>query len=272
MSRSPATFHDAKPDTPVRTIARAAEMIVLFWVVPIAFTLWRRRPDAATDLLARAGLELPFLRHPNGLLLPTLAAFTLLCLACLLLDRRFDRRRLWNWPGARARLRPIITIAAPMLVVLALATWQLSPDARLYDALDRADATRWMVWPGAHPFSLPRQRTQLYLTIMVLYPVVSVWPQEVLYRAFFFHRYACILRRPWARVLGSALAFGFMHVLFLNAVAPLLTFFGGLLFAWTYERSRSTLACSIEHAVYGCWVFTVGLGVYFYGGTIYLNR
>lgn len=246
-------------------------MVVLFWMVPIGFTLWRRRPDAVTDLLAHIGLELPFLRHPNGLLLPTLAAFTILCLIWLLLDHSFSKRQLWNWREAHAQRRPIVSIALPTLALLLLLTWQLSPGSWLHDSFDASNATRWMVWPGSRLFALPRERTELWLKIMVFYPVVSVWPQEVLYRAFFFHRYACILRTPWARILGSALAFGFMHVLFLNAVAPLLTFLGGVLFAWTYERSRSVLACSIEHAIYGCWVFTIGLGVYFYGGTIYVQ-
>lgn len=37
----------------------------------------------------------------------------------------------------------------------------------------------------------------------------------------------------------------------------------GVLFAWTYERTRSTLAVSVEHALFGCWMFTVGLGSFF---------
>ncbi|MCL4220668.1 MAG: CPBP family intramembrane metalloprotease [Phycisphaerales bacterium] len=250
-------------------MVRSAEMVVLFGLVPALFAFWRARPEAVADWCARLDLSAP---HPAGLMLPTLGAFTLLCLVCLLLDRTFRKRQLWDWAGARARLPAMAAIALPMLVVLGLLTWQLHPDSWLFGLFDRHDATRRLVWPGAHPWALPRQRPGLWLVIMVWYPVVSVWPQEVLYRAFFFHRYACVLTRPWARVLGSAAAFGWMHILFLNGVAPLLTFLGGLLFAWTYERSRSVLAASIEHAVYGCWVFTVGLGAYFYGGTVYLDR
>ena len=39
---------------------------------------------------------------------------------------------------------------------------------------------------------------------------------------------------------------------------------GGLLFAATYERRRSTLLVSIEHGLYGDFIFTVGLGGLFY--------
>jgi uncharacterized protein len=45
-----------------------------------------------------------------------------------------------------------------------------------------------------------------------------------------------------------------------------LTFFGGILFAWRYVETGSLLTSSVEHALYGCWLFTVGLGVYFYHG------
>jgi membrane protease YdiL (CAAX protease family) len=38
----------------------------------------------------------------------------------------------------------------------------------------------------------------------------------------------------------------------------------GLLFADTYERSRSTLLVSLQHAFYGDFVFSVGLGALFY--------
>ena len=42
--------------------------------------------------------------------------------------------------------------------------------------------------------------------------------------------------------------------------ALLLTLPGGALFAWTYLRTKSTLAAGMEHALYGFWAFFVGLG------------
>jgi len=88
------------------------------------------------------------------------------------------------------------------------------------------------------------------------------------YRAFFHHRYAPVLRGPVARILVGGAAFGFMHVVFLNWLAPAMTLVGGLLFAWTYERSRSLFAATFEHALWGCYVFTIGIGWYFYGGGV----
>jgi membrane protease YdiL (CAAX protease family) len=69
-------------------------------------------------------------------------------------------------------------------------------------------------------------------------------------------------------VLGSALAFSFAHVVFRNWIALGLSFGGGLLFAWTYERTGSSLVATAQHALFGCYLFTIGLGWYFYYGAV----
>ena len=51
----------------------------------------------------------------------------------------------------------------------------------------------------------------------------------------------------------------------IDAVA--LTLVGGWKFAATYRHTRSLWAVSIEHAIYGGILFTVGLGQFFYTGT-----
>jgi membrane protease YdiL (CAAX protease family) len=122
----------------------------------------------------------------------------------------------------------------------------------------------WLIVP--HLFlSLPRDHPFLWLVIMVLYPVLSVWPQEVIYRRFLFHRYAPVFGQNGV-VVASALAFGFAHVIFLNPVAVLLTTAGGAMFARNYARERSLYLACVEHALYGCLVFTIGLGQFFYTG------
>jgi membrane protease YdiL (CAAX protease family) len=122
----------------------------------------------------------------------------------------------------------------------------------------------WAIFP--HLFlSLPRKHPIFWLAIMVLYPVLSVWPQEVIYRRFLFHRYAVVFGETGV-VLASALAFGFAHVIFLNPIAVALTTAGGTMFAWNYARERSLWLACLEHALYGCLIFTIGLGQFFYTG------
>ena len=58
----------------------------------------------------------------------------------------------------------------------------------------------------------------------------------------------------------NAILFALGHLFFRNTLVLFLTFLGGLLFAITFNKTNSTILVSIEHAIYGCWLFTVGMG------------
>ena len=47
-------------------------------------------------------------------------------------------------------------------------------------------------------------------------------------------------------------------------LSVLLTVIGGLLFGWTWLRTHSIWLVSLEHALFGCFAFTVGLARYFH--------
>jgi len=190
-------------------------------------------------------VALPLIYLLDVIPLPPIPALWILssaCLAVLLGARDFDRRRLWD---AR-RLRPrLLRALAPLLFAapsLVLATLLLAPE-RLFDMI--------------------RQRPGLWLSLLILYPVISVYPQGLVYRAFIFHRYRALFHRRWMRIAASALAFSMVHVIFENWIAPVLTLIGGVLFAWTYASTRSSLVASLQHALFGLLLFTIGLGSYF---------
>ena len=61
-------------------------------------------------------------------------------------------------------------------------------------------------------------------------------------------------------LMVNAAVFSLAHIFFKNTLVMLLTFVGGLLFALTFKKTKSTLLVTIEHAIYGCWLFTVGMG------------
>jgi membrane protease YdiL (CAAX protease family) len=179
--------------------------------------------------------------------LPAIWTLAGVCLILLWRDRTFDRRRLWNADAVGPALGAILTrfgIAAPLLVAALL------------------------VIEPARLLSLPREKPGLWVIIMVAYPVLSVYPQEVAFRAFFFHRYAGIFGEKWAMVAASSLAFGYAHVILHNWLAVGLSIAGGMLFGLTYWRTRSLPACCLEHALYGCFLFTIGWGEYLYGGSM----
>ncbi len=180
-----------------------------------------------------------------------LIILTVGCVLILLIDRTFQSRLLWNAAPVRTGMKNVVLAFLPLAVLMLLFTLVLHRD--------------WL-------FRFPRQAPLFWMIVMILYPIFSVYPQELVCRVFFFHRYEQVFGRGGALILASAIAFAFMHIVLENWIAVSFTFVGGLLFSITYARTRSLLLVTIEHALYGCWIFTIGLGTYFYGGAVDRSR
>jgi membrane protease YdiL (CAAX protease family) len=191
----------------------------------------------ALPLAVRSGL-LP------GPRLALLAAVTAGAVLLLGRSRRFDLSRLWSgrlrgeWSGVLTRS------AVAALAITALALW-LEP---------------------ARFLALPRERPALWLAGLALYPILSAWPQEVLYRVFFFERYAVLFGTGRALVIASGVAFALLHVVYPNLVAPLLSLPAGLVLAWRYQRTSALGPVWLEHSLYGLLLFSLGLGNFFFDG------
>lgn len=127
----------------------------------------------------------------------------------------------------------------------------------------------FMGWydPG-HIFYLPREAPHVLPYIILVYPFFSALPQEYIFCSFFFARYKPFFGRDKLMVLMSALVFAYAHVLYINPVAPVISFLGGLIFALTYRKTCSLALVTLEHSLYGITLFTTGLGWYFYSGNI----
>lgn len=113
-------------------------------------------------------------------------------------------------------------------------------------------------------FDLPREQPRLWAMVVVLYPLLSVYPQEVVYRAFLLHRYRPLFGAGHAAAVASTAAFGFAHVIYGSALSVALTLLLGWFLTRRYQRTRSLLTTSVEHALYGVLAFTIGLGDFFY--------
>lgn len=109
-------------------------------------------------------------------------------------------------------------------------------------------------------FVVIKSKPLFWLAILFIYSVFSVYPQELIYRTFFFQRYQSLFRSNTLFVFVNAAMFSLAHIFFRNILVSIFTFVGGLLFALTFKKTKSTLLVSIEHALYGCWLFTVGMG------------
>ncbi|WP_169508951.1 CPBP family intramembrane glutamic endopeptidase [Amorphus coralli] len=174
-------------------------------------------------------------------------AFVLPIFVVLLIgDRTFSwRATFWAMPRLRD-FAAVLALFAPLAAALALLVYLTLPGRFLW---------------------LPRRLTDLWLTIMIFYPLASAASQEVIYRVLFFHRYEVLFGgHRHAMIAANAVLFGAAHILFGNWIAIVLTGIGGVLFAWRYERTRSFWPVWLEHSLYGNLVFTVGLGRYLYSG------
>ncbi|MCB4808983.1 CPBP family intramembrane metalloprotease [Tamlana sp. 62-3] len=109
-------------------------------------------------------------------------------------------------------------------------------------------------------FQVVLNKPKMWLVILFVYSLFSVYPQELLYRTFFHVRYSDLVSNTKGLIFINALVFSLGHIFFKNALVLLFTFIGGLLFAITFVKTKSTVLVSVEHAIYGCWLFTVGLG------------
>ncbi|HEX3662959.1 MAG TPA: CPBP family intramembrane glutamic endopeptidase [Acidobacteriaceae bacterium] len=220
----------AAPDVPPLRTSRlflGCEFVLLFLGLPLV-------------------LALRLIRHVPPI--PILWAVGAYCLVALLRDPTFDRKQLWNAAPLRRQLLPMLALFCAGAVVVTLLVRLFAPQFFL---------------------ALPRMHPGFWALVMVLYPVLSVYPQALAYRAFLFHRYRVLLpeaprAEAWLLIVVSAATFALMHLVFRNWVAIALTFPGGLLFGWRYCRTRSLCVSWLEHALYGCLLFTIGLGPYFY--------
>ena len=74
----------------------------------------------------------------------------------------------------------------------------------------------------------------LWLMVSIFYSTVSVYPQEFLYRSFFFSRYGSLFKNPYLLIVINALVFSFAHIVFKTPFVLIITFIGGLIFAITF--------------------------------------
>lgn len=178
------------------------------------------------------------------MMFPALFAVTALGLALLAATPGFSWREL-----ARGRLR-----------------WgEVAAFAALTAAV--AGAVVALTAPGS-AFFLLRHNPGLLALILLLYPVLSALPQELVFRPLFFRRYGPILPQGAAALWLNAAVFAWAHLLFWNGIVLAMTFAGGLVFAHAYRVRGSFAQAVVLHAVAGNILFAFGLGIFFYTGNV----
>lgn len=202
----------------------------------------------AIILFVAVPMALFALRH-NGtvVVIPALVVGALVCLGVLLADPTFPRAQLGLGRATWADLWPVLIRFLVLGGVLTAAVLVFAPELM---------------------FGFARRAPARFFLVLAAYPFLSVLPQTIIFRTFLLHRYRCLLTGPRPQIVASAAAFSFAHIVLNNWPAVGLTFIGGVMFAATYVRTRSTLVSALEHALYGNLIWTVGLGRYFYAGAV----
>lgn len=188
---------------------------------------------------------------PPYALLPVIWGMAVICHHIASASNGWRPEAIWRVSAINPReLRAMLMRFALCALALAALTYAIAPEAL---------------------FGFVREKPKFWALVMVLYPLLSVVPQEIIFRRYVFARFKPLFS-PRGLVLVSGLGFGFAHVVFDNWLAPLLCVIGGLMFANTYARSRSLALVSLEHALYGDFIFTIGLGRYFFHGAVGMNH
>ena len=182
---------------------------------------------------------------PRGGLFPALAIFTVAGLALIWWTGDFDWRELVRgW--SRIRWGHIaafgLFVGATGFLIMA--------------------ATR----PGFVPNTSP-ERLRFLIMLWALYPLLSALPQELIFRALYFHRYAPLMGGERAARLVNAAIFSLAHLMYWSLVVAVMTFVGGWIFAKLYQ-TRGFPAAWVAHAIAGNMLFTVGMGAYFWSGAV----
>jgi membrane protease YdiL (CAAX protease family) len=181
----------------------------------------------------------------NRLVIPTLLLLSVFCVLILFRDKSFNRQSLYKIGNKREYIKNIIIRWIFGVVVSIPIMYFFQNELFL---------------------ALPRMNINLWLLVIILYPLLSVYPQEIIFRSYFFHRYSSLFGQNLLIIAMSGLVFGIAHLFFQNWIAPVLSALGGILFARTYSKTNSLLLAVLEHAIWGDLIFTIGLGYYFYSG------
>jgi membrane protease YdiL (CAAX protease family) len=172
-----------------------------------------------------------------------MAFFFVAAFALLWRDPAFDRRNLFRFDAIRTGWKPVVLRFLILAAVLATLFFVLKP---------------------ASAFDFPRRLPLTWFLFCLQFPFLPAYAEELVFRGFFLHRYRLLFVNDSVRWFACGIAFSLAHLHLANVWASALSFIGGMIFARTYDRSRSLPLVALEHALWGIFLFTIGLGPFFH--------
>lgn len=104
----------------------------------------------------------------------------------------------------------------------------------------------------------------LIFLVSIFYPILSVLPQEFIYRIYFLQRFQTLFPKEKDMILANSIFFMFLHIIYQNWISLIFSFIGNFLFIRTFLKTNSIWLVFFEHSIYGLWLFYLGLGSFFY--------
>ena len=200
-----------------------AELILIFIIIPLVF-----------------GLRVI---HYSRVLVPLL----LLCIpAAIWLGKTSGFNRETFWSADPTEERKYLRVLVPRFFILGI----LLITVAMFSIPDQL-------------FSLPFSHPEIWLILLGMYIAFSVYPQELLFRAFFFRRYKSLFASREKLLIVNAILFGWLHVAFGSFTSMWLSLVAGGIYALTYQKTRSLRLVCFEHALYGSLTLSVGYAGYF---------
>ena len=178
---------------------------------------------------------------PPKAMYPVLSISTLLGLILL----HFTKGFLWRNLLGKIHFVPVISLSLITFIFSSLLCWIILPE-RLWSIILTA------------PYML--------IAIAILYPLLLVVPQELIYRVLFFERYGNLFKNQSHAVFVNAVLFSFAHLMYWHIVVWLATFIGSFIFSYAYLKPRGFVQTCALHSLAGVAIFASGLGWLFFSG------
>lgn len=180
---------------------------------------------------------------PPGQMFAALLSFTVIGLGLLWFTGGFDWRSLLRgWSQIRWGRNLVFAL------LVGLIGWAIMTHTR-----------------AGYELNLSPARLRFLALVWLLYPILSALPQELIFRALFFHRYGALFATQRGAVAANAAIFSLAHLMYWSWIVTIMTFLGGWLFARIY-LSRGFPGAWLLHALAGNMLFAVGMGAYFWSG------
>jgi uncharacterized protein len=122
----------------------------------------------------------------------------------------------------------------------------------------------WIKIFSTNPLFADFNTNKKLLLMTIIYPFSSAFPQELIFREFFFYRYKPIFQKEIVLIGVNVILFAFAHIYFANWTILIFTLIGGTIFALTYLKTKSLFVVTIEHTLFGMLILSSGLSEQFY--------